>query len=111
MFNKEKLTVCQLIYLEVVSPEWSDLVLTANVPHGEADVFVLDRLNVEPYIKQEYRNNLKSGLVRYTNGRFVSSCQTVRYPNGGLKTGLKKPVYGPKCLVLKCSAKPHDFAI
>ena len=51
MFNKEKLTVCQLIYLEVVSPEWSDLVLTADVPHGEADVFVLDRLNVEPYKK------------------------------------------------------------
>ena len=29
-------------------------------------------------------------LVQYTNGRFVSGCQMVRYTNGGLKTGLKK---------------------
>ena len=36
-----------MIYLEVMSPQWSDLVLTADVPHGEADVFVLDRLDVE----------------------------------------------------------------
>ena len=33
--------------LEVVSPQRSDLVLTADVPHSEADVLVLDRLDVE----------------------------------------------------------------
>ena len=37
-----------------------------------------------------YRNHLKTGLVWYSNGRFVSGCQMVRYSNGGLKTGLKK---------------------
>ena len=35
-------------------------------------------------------NHLNTRLVRYSDGRFVSSCQTVRYSNGGLKTGLKK---------------------
>jgi len=33
--------------LEVVAPQRADLVLTADVPHGEADVLVLDRLHVE----------------------------------------------------------------
>ena len=43
----------------------------------------------------EYSIHLNTGLVGYLNGRFVSGCQMVRYSNGGLKTGLKKPVYGP----------------
>ena len=38
----------------------------------------------------QYSNHLNTGLVQYSNGRFVSSCQMVRYPNGGLKTGLYK---------------------
>ena len=33
--------------LEVVAPQRPDLVLTADVPHGEADVLVLDGLDVE----------------------------------------------------------------
>jgi len=33
--------------LEVVPPEWSDLVLTADVPDGEGNVFVLDGFDVE----------------------------------------------------------------
>merc|ERR1712241_701898 len=33
--------------LEVVAPERSDLVLTADVPNRERDVLVLDRLDVE----------------------------------------------------------------
>ena len=35
--------------LEVVAPQRADLVLTADVPHGEADVLVLDRLHVEAF--------------------------------------------------------------
>ena len=35
----------------------------------------------------------------------------VRYLNYGLKIGLKKAVYGPKCLVFKWSAKSMDFTI
>ena len=35
----------------------------------------------------------------------------VRYSNGGLKPGLKKPVYGPKCLAFKWSAKSGGFTI
>ena len=34
---------------KVVSPEGSDLVLPTDVPHCEADVFVLHRLNIETY--------------------------------------------------------------
>ena len=60
----------------------------------------------------EYSNHLNTGLVWYSNGRFaVSGCQMVWYSNVGLKTGLKKPVYGPKCIVLEWSAKSHDFTI
>ena len=35
----------------------------------------------------------------------------VLYSNSGLKTELKKPVYGLKCPVLKWSAKSHDLTI
>ena len=40
-------------------------------------------------------NHLNTGLVWYSNVRFVlvSSCQMLQYSNGGLKTGLKKYVY------------------
>ena len=48
-----------------------------------------------------YSDYLNTGLVWYSNSRFVSGCQMVRYLNGGLKTGLKKPVYGPKCPAFK----------
>lgn len=33
--------------LEVMPPERTDLVLTADIPHGELDVLVLDSLDVE----------------------------------------------------------------
>ena len=33
--------------LEVVAPQRTDLVLTSDIPHGEADVLVLDSLDVE----------------------------------------------------------------
>ena len=39
-----------LSVLEVVAPEWSDLVLTTNVPHSEADVLVFHGFNVEPWL-------------------------------------------------------------
>ena len=58
-----------------------------------------------------YSDYLNTGLVWYSNSRFVSGCQMVRYLNGGLKTGLKKPVYGPKCPAFKWSAKSCDFTI
>ena len=35
--------------LEVVAPQRADLVLAADVPHGEADVLVLDGLYVESF--------------------------------------------------------------
>ena len=38
----------------------------------------------------EYSSHLKTRLVWYSNGIFVSGCQMVWYLNGGLKTGLKK---------------------
>ena len=47
-------------------------------------------------IYNEYINYLNTGLVWYSNGRFVSDCQMVRHLNGGLKTGLKKACLWPK---------------
>ena len=38
-----------LSVLEVMPPERTDLVLAADIPHGELDVLVLDSLNVEAY--------------------------------------------------------------
>ena len=50
-------------------------------------------------------NHLNTGLVWYSNGRFVSCCQMVRYSNGGVKTRLNKHVYDPKYLVFKWYTK------
>ena len=36
---------------------------------------------------------MNTGLVWYSNSRFVSGCLMVQYSNGGLKTGLKKDYY------------------
>ena len=33
--------------LEIMPPEWPDLILTADIPDGEADVLVFHGLNVE----------------------------------------------------------------
>ena len=57
----------------------------------------------------EYSNHLNTRLVWYSNGRFVSGRQMVRNSNGGLKTGQKKLVYGPKCPVFEWSAKASDY--
>ena len=47
-----------LSVLEVVSPEWSDLVLAADVPHREADVLVFHRLNVEPWLFESLKESI-----------------------------------------------------
>lgn len=36
-----------LSILEVMSPQWTDLVLSTNIPHCEAYVFVLNCLDIE----------------------------------------------------------------
>ena len=42
--RRSELTLC---VLEVVPPQWPDLVLTAHIPHCEADVLVFYRLYVK----------------------------------------------------------------
>ena len=59
----------------------------------------------------KYSKHLKTELVRYSNGIFMSGCKMIWSLNGGLKTGPKKPVYAPKCLVFKRSAESCDFTI
>ena len=59
----------------------------------------------------KFSNHLNTGLVWSSNCRFVSSCHMVQDLIGGLKTGLKKPVYCPKCPVFKWSARSPDFTI
>lgn len=41
-----------LSVLEVVSPQRPDLVLTTDIPHGELNVAVLDRLDVEAWPRE-----------------------------------------------------------
>jgi hypothetical protein len=49
--NNEDDTLC---VLEVMPPERTDLVLTADIPHGELDVLVLYGLDVEAF-ETEYQ--------------------------------------------------------
>ena len=35
--------------LEVMAPERTDLILASDIPHGEADVLVVDGFNIEPW--------------------------------------------------------------
>ena len=63
------------------------------------------------HVKIIYSNHLNTRLVQYSNSRFVSGCQMVQYSNCGLKTGLKKPVYVPKCLAFEWSTKSRDCVI
>jgi len=35
-----------------VSPEWADLILSSDIPHGEGDVLVFDRLDIEAWHDQ-----------------------------------------------------------
>lgn len=63
--------------LEVMSPQRSDLVLTTDIPHGELDVLVLDRLDVETCDGRgkgqrdgrSRSNGRRAGRLRHTNGR------------------------------------------
>ena len=56
---------------------------------------------------KKYNNHLNTVPVQYLKCMFVSGCQMVRYSNEGLKTRLKKSVFGLKCPVFKWSAKSH----
>jgi len=52
-----------LSVLEVMSPQWADLVLTADVPHGELNVLVFDSLDVETNCRNGRDNFTKLELV------------------------------------------------
>ena len=56
--------VVTLSVLEVVPPQWPDLVLTTNVPHSKADVLVLDCLHIETYTKGKPHS--QSGVDKHT---------------------------------------------
>ena len=63
-----------LSVLEVVSPQWSNLVLTTDVPYGKADVFVFDCLHVKADRRNGRHNFAQFQLVQ--NCRFTSRIQT-----------------------------------
>lgn len=54
-----------LCVLKVMSPQGSDLVLTANIPHCEIDVPVLHGLNIEPCMAH---------MERCDTGRWSYTC-------------------------------------
>jgi hypothetical protein len=43
-----------------VSPQWSNFVLSSDIPYSEANVFVLDSFDVESYARLE--------LCKYSKG-------------------------------------------
>lgn len=69
--------------MEVVSPQWSDLVLATDVPYGEQGVLLLQCLNVVPegwdvFQCQAHYQFVKDGSLTggvqtdYNRGYFVS---------------------------------------
>ena len=71
-------------------------------------IFTLDD-RITKHYDEHYSNHLNTRIVWYWNGSFVSGCQMVRYSNGGVKIGLKKPVYRTKYLLFKWSTKWPNF--
>jgi len=57
--------------LEVMSPQRTDLVLTADVPHGETDVLVFNSLDIEPNSWDGGDDLSQLELIK--NGGFTSS--------------------------------------
>merc|ERR1712032_1663260 len=57
----------------VVSPQWADLVLAADIPYSEADVLVLDSLHIETYRRDSCDHFTKFQFVK--NCRFASSIE------------------------------------
>ena len=61
-----------------------------------------------------YFPHMSSLIFNEHFGIMVDLCPVVKmvwYSNGGLKTGQKKPVYGPNCPAFEWSTKSHDFTI
>ena len=50
--------------LEVMSPQWSDFILTAYIPHCEADVLVFDRFHIETCRTKTHKFIHKIGKLR-----------------------------------------------
>ena len=69
--NDKNETLC---ILEVVSPQWTDLVLTSDIPDGEADVLVFDSLHIEANGWNCGHNLAQFELIQ--NGGFTGSVQT-----------------------------------
>ncbi len=49
LINKLKQLILYLCVLEIVSPQRSDFVLAAHIPHGETDVFVFYSLHIKTW--------------------------------------------------------------
>ena len=81
--KKKRNKIKHHIYLEVVSPERSDLVLATHVPDCEADVLVLNRLHVEPDGGDGGHDLTQLQLVQ--DGRLTSCIQTWRRENCNLR--------------------------
>lgn len=65
--------------LEVMPPQRTDLVLTADIPHGELDVLVLDSLDVETWKKghKSQRSALRNGDRMQRNIPMVGMVVTI----------------------------------
>ena len=81
--------------LEVVAPQRADLVLAADVPHGEANVLVLDRLDVEAL-------NVKSVL----RSLFICFMKTPHLPMVGIVVTISPSFSLYRMVVLPAASSP-----
>eukprot|EP00116_Pleurobrachia_bachei_P016403 sb/3476665/ len=53
--------------LEVMPPQWSDFILTANIPHGKADVLVFYCLDIETWWEKEIVDIMRINAISLAN--------------------------------------------
>jgi hypothetical protein len=66
-----------LSVLEVVAPQRTNLILTTDIPHGELNVLVLDRLDVESCTRRQFpgRRDINISHTAYEIAKSASRCR------------------------------------
>ena len=91
-----------LCVLKVMSPQRSDLVLTADVPHCKADVLVFNRLDVET-CKRKAKQQLSIDCDTCVKEQFLSSEQL---PIVGMVVTISPSLSLYRIVVLPAASRP-----
>lgn len=60
-----------LCVLEIMTPQWTNFVLSADIPHCETDVFVLNGLHIKTYMeKYQIKITLERWHIKHVSFSF-----------------------------------------